>query len=115
MSYQVGDTLYFVYSDKRRGKPVTVTIEKIGRKWMTVSPSWMPRINNETLYADGGAFSSPGRCFSSEGEYEATELRQKAWSSLHSKMSRLYSCPKHISTADIETIMSILNGPKGDV
>lgn len=110
MSYQVGDTLYYVYNDSRRGNPFTVTIEKIGRKWMTVSPSFMPRINVETLSADGGVFSSPGRCFSSKEEYDAIVARQKAWGILIGKVSRLYSCPKHISLTDIETIISILNG-----
>lgn len=75
----VGQELYFVPSDSRN-KPYWVTVNKIGSKWAQVSTTL--RINIETLWADGGKYISPGRCWFSVEAHEAEVRRVGAWREL---------------------------------
>lgn len=77
--YQVGQELYFVPNSmvSRRESPHTVTITKVGRKWLTLSNYY--RVDRDDLRADGGNYSSPGRCWLSQEEYEKACRLALAW------------------------------------
>ena len=73
---EVGQQLYYV-SNNRRSSTQYVTIEKIGRKWIQLSNSH--RVDKDTLIADGGNYSSPGRCYIDAEVYTKEQLRAAAW------------------------------------
>lgn len=77
MTLVVGQKLWYVPSDKR-GQPHAVTVLKVGRKWADLDYA-RRRISIKTLRADGGQYSSPGRCYLSQAEYEAEVALDKAW------------------------------------
>lgn len=77
MELKVGQELVYVPSDSRR--PIQrVTIEKIGRKWATLSKHY-GRIDLATLQVDGGDYSSPGRCWVSEEAHTQFVAATKEW------------------------------------
>ena len=84
----VGQELYWEWSEyshkKNTGEMVTVT--KIGRRWMELNNRH--RVDRNTLIADGGQYSPPGRCFLSRAEREAERARDAEWMLLRHKMSR---------------------------
>lgn len=55
---QVGQQLWYVPNDSRRGEARFVTVTQVGRKWAQISPT--SRISIETLAVDAGRLSSPG-------------------------------------------------------
>lgn len=74
---KVGDKLWFVPSGTNGGRePYYTEIEKIGRKWVYLTNGY--RIEPDTLWADGGQYSTPGRCMASkelhDDEVEATRV-----------------------------------------
>lgn len=73
--YQVGQQLYFVPAHKPSHARL-IEIEKVGRKWLTAGRF---KIDRETLEVDGGFYSSPGRCWLSQGDYEAAYRLALAW------------------------------------
>lgn len=62
-----GDELYYVPSGNRNGNPSWITVQKVGRKWITLP--YRMRCDKETLVVDGGDYQSPGRCYRSAEEY----------------------------------------------
>ena len=70
-----GQVLYWVPSVSYAPGCGMVTVGKVGRKWLTLEEGthYRYRINVEDLVADGAGFFSPGRCYLSKEEYEATE------------------------------------------
>lgn len=66
MKLKVGQELWWVPSYDM--KPYSVTIKKVGRKWAELNNH--PRININTLEADGGHYASPGRCYLSKQDYD---------------------------------------------
>jgi len=106
MNYQVGDTLYYVpdHSVRRSGTPHFVTIDKVGRTWLTVSNKMnQRRINKETLYADGQGYSSPGRCYRTESEYNESIQRIKLWCEIKNIVNALSNFD-HLSLEDMQMI-----------
>ena len=63
----VGQELLYVPAYHRK-KPRMVKVIKVGRRWATLDNR--SRIDMQTLEADGGDYSSPGRCYNSPEEYE---------------------------------------------
>ena len=100
---KVGDKLWYVPT---YGKAHEVTVEKIGRKWFTVHECGCMHFSIETLYADGVDFCSPGRCFSSRGDWEqdrkADELWLRLWEGLWIER------PEHLCCSGIRKIAEIL-------
>lgn len=79
MKLEIGQKLYLVYSDSRRGNSREVEVEKVGRKWAELS-GYGGRVSIEDLSIDGGAgYSSPGRCYLSQEDYEGVLLLNKSW------------------------------------
>ena len=106
----VGDTLLFVYENNPHKETVVVTIEKVGRKWITVSPSYMPRIDRFTMRADGAGYSSPGRCYDSREAYTNYLDRQLVWSEIVKVVRKPHEAPPYLSLASLQTIMRMLEG-----
>ena len=78
----VGQVLWFVPSQRGGGgQPREMTVRKIGRKWAAISSRAADeyRISLETLDADGGDYMSPGTCWLSQAEHEASQRASVAW------------------------------------
>lgn len=103
---QVGQTLYFVGSG-RPARHGAVTVEKVGRKWATLSNGH--RIDLETHRADGGDYSSPGRAYPSEAVYVAEQLTNAAFLKLKGKMG--WSAPDGVKVQDIYEAARLLGLP----
>lgn len=88
MTLEVGQSLYFV---PNRGQRRFITIESVGRKWAVIDSRL--RINKDTLIADGGQYSSPGRCYLNEEAYRAKLQLDGAWSEFRQSIDRQYQPP----------------------
>lgn len=103
MSYfEPGRQLYFVYRHNRNSE--YVTIEKVGRRWLSLSNRC--RVDKDTLIADGGEYTSPGRAYVSQEQYEAEAHANKLWNTLRRRIP--WGRHSSISAADIEKAASLL-------
>jgi hypothetical protein len=89
--FTVGQKLWFVPSDTRWNKAYEVEIKTIGRKWLTLKND--RRVDKETLRVDGGNYSSLGRCYLSQEEYEKETALIDAWRELEKRISKQYWTP----------------------
>ena len=74
--FEVGQKLWFVWSERRIGEPREVTVEKVGRVWATLDNH---RRCDATGKVDGGQYQSPGHCYVSREVYELEQSRLNAW------------------------------------
>ena len=76
---EVGQKLWWVsrsdHSHRKDGREVIVT--KIGHKWATLENGH--RIDLKTMIANGGNYSSPGRCYLSHEDYDRLSRARDAW------------------------------------
>ena len=109
----VGRELFLVLNRRHLpgGKPVTVTA--VGRKWAEIDHG-KHRINIQTLYVDGGGYSSPGRCYLSEQEWKDNVLRKDAWGSLRQKIERMYTLPADLTIQKMDQIAELLGIDRGE-
>lgn len=112
----VGQKLWYVPS-RRGGEATEVFVEKVGRKWITVSSNpgrkWSEeRIDKENWAADGGAYISPGTCYLSKEEYEAEVLLRSLWSDFVSRLTS-YWPPKGVTTERIRELAKEFDIPLG--
>jgi hypothetical protein len=105
---EVGQKLWFVPNRNGRGYPREVTVSKLGRKWITLAEPYEPRINRETLIADGGNYISPGRCYLDKQAYEQDQELQKRWRLIQWRFMHVSSKPDHITDADLADLERIL-------
>ncbi len=103
--FNVGQKLWWVWSDPRTGDPKSVTIEKVGRKWITLSNGH--RIDKESMRADGDGYASPGCCYMSETEYQVAKMRAFLWSDLRRKVE-FGAVPNGVTIADIREAARLL-------
>ena len=102
----VGDVLYFVYDDRRQ-KGRNVVVSKVGRKWIYFDGN-RPRFDPVSFYVDGGKYSSPGRIYYCQQDYQdAVDLRS-AWDSLRTKISGYYRVPDGVTKEMIEQAGKLL-------
>ena len=97
--YKVGDKLWWVGSDNRRTQR-EVTVEKVGRVWLTLSNGH--RVDKVTLKADAGGFVSPGTCWLRKEAYEHCVRLELAWGSLQRKVRETWSIPDDVTLEDIK-------------
>jgi hypothetical protein len=97
--YKVGDKLWWVSSDNKRTQR-EVTVEKVGRVWLTLSNHH--RVDKVTLKADAGGFTSPGTCWLSKEAYEHCVRLELAWGSLQRKVRETWSVPDDVTLEDIK-------------
>jgi hypothetical protein len=105
MALIVGQKLWFVPSD-RRGNPYKVTVEKVGRKWAYIGSRL--RIDIETMWADGGEYSSPGRCYFSQEDHAREVSLIAAWHSFRQKLDHFHYPPKGIDESIINHVIKAL-------
>lgn len=99
MKYEVGQSLWWVPA-QRRGTPHAVNIKAVGRKWLQLDNH--ERVDIKTLFADGGDYSSPGRCYLSEEAWRADVALCVAWDELRLTMSRHYVPPDGVTMSQIQ-------------
>lgn len=108
---QVGQTLYFVGRDRYHGPARDVTVTKIGRKWASLDNGY--RISLESLYADGGQYASPGRCWPNREAYEAALYRAHKWSALRKWLDHKYSPPEGVTVEQMQQAAKLLGLGEG--
>lgn len=82
-----------------------VTITSVGRKWAGIDrPD--TRVDIHSLVADGGEYSSPGRCYLSREDYEREYILRREWEWL----KRMFPArpPAHITPDAIQLIASVI-------
>lgn len=99
MKYAVGQSLWWVPAH-RGGTPVAVTVQAVGRKWLKLSNHH--QVDIQTLVADGGHYSSPGRCYQSEEAWTAYVGLCAAWDELRRTMSQHYVPPDGVTLSQIQ-------------
>ncbi|WP_156353185.1 MULTISPECIES: beta barrel domain-containing protein [unclassified Sphingomonas] len=114
----VGDRLWLVEKLIRGTRESEVVVTKAGRKWASIAdaerPSYeRPRIDLSDLVCDGAGYTSPGRCFRSQAEYEERLRLAETWDAFRQRISSLYRRPNHVTLADIEaaSVSLRLSGP----
>lgn len=90
---QVGQKLWYIRYGWLGGTPDNlpgheVTIESIARKWATLKECEHPRIDKITLEADGGEYSSPGRCYLSQAAYVSHAEVTRLWNGFVAQINR---------------------------
>jgi hypothetical protein len=110
-SLTAGQELYLVYYDKRRGAPRTVTVESIGRAWVTLSfgkPAYRFRADDPNMRIDGRGYTSPGRCYLDGEEYERNLSLDRAWRDLRLYLDRKMDRPEGVSIEDMRQALRLL-------
>jgi hypothetical protein len=97
--YKVGDKLWWISSDNNRTQR-EVTVEKVGRVWLTLSNRH--RVDKTTLVADAGAWVSPGTCWLSKEAYEHCARLRRAWTVLRCEVSNRGNIPNDVTLEDIK-------------
>lgn len=111
---QVGQELWYVPADSRHhDRSHAVTVVKVGRKWAHLN-SYYGKIDIETLWLDGGKYSSPGRCWASKEAWEAEQHRHRVWYDFQRRLT--HTPPDGVTVDTIEKIKSMLDpsGQQGD-
>jgi hypothetical protein len=97
--YKVGDKLWWV-SNGNIPAQKEVTIEKVGRVWLTLSNRH--RVDKVTFKADVAGYTSPGTCWLSKEAYEHCARLAKSWSLLRSAVSNRWNVPDDVTLEDIK-------------
>lgn len=86
-----------------------VTIEKIGRKWLTIDRG--RRVDKETLYIDSGGYAPQGRCWLSEEDYNQYTALHKTWQTFRDRVVECrYRGPDGMTVEKINQASAILFG-----
>ena len=102
----VGDVLYLAYDDRRQ-KGRDVVVSKVGRQWIYFDGD-RSRFSPASFAVDGGKYSSPGRIYYCQQDYQdAVDLRS-AWDSLRTKISGYYRVPDGVTKEMIEQAGKLL-------
>jgi len=97
--YKVGQKLWWASSYNRQIQR-EVTVEKVGRVWLTLSNG--TRVDKVTLKADADGFTSPGTYWLSKEAYEHCVRLELAWGSLQRKVRETWSVPDDVTLEDIK-------------
>ena len=112
MKLKVGQKLWMVYSDHRRGHSHEVTVEQVGRKWAYLDKFNKSRIYIASLKVDGGEYSSPGQCYLSKEDYEKEREFYQTFAKFKSKVASLYA--KKVTLESIAEAAKILKIDMGE-
>lgn len=80
--WEVGMTIVFLH--RHGSKPQTLTVEKVGRRWLTCGRF---RIDAETMVGD--VTRSAGRAYASMEEYEEIQASSRLWHQLRNAVNRM--------------------------
>lgn len=109
-----GDTLIWVSSLENMVSRKEVTVDKVGRKWLTIANSWRGwKVDISTLKVAGDR--GHGRCFRSEAdmlhavnEHNQKRAADKAWEKLRKKTHEGWRRPEHLTEEAILQAMATL-------
>jgi len=111
-NFKVGQTLWWVNNEwLNQDRPFLdngkeVIVEKTGSKWIYLSNR--ERIDIESLQADGGKYSSPGRCYVDRQQYISEMERREKWKEFYRLVDHMYTVPDHLSTDKISEMIQII-------
>ena len=88
----VGDTLWLVYNEKRRGNPREIVVSKVGRKWIYFDDG-RSRFDLETKRVDAGVYSSSATIYESKEVYDKEVSLCLLWQKLYRHMEGRYRAP----------------------
>lgn len=111
LDIETGTKLWFVPENTRRGgDPRELTVAKVGRVWLTTEDPLrrVTRVHGESLLADGGGYTSPGRCYRSREDYEAWLETWRTWCDLRHKVDRKLSMPEGLSAQRVRLALGLL-------
>ena len=74
----VGDTVWLVWNDRRRGVPQEHVVSKVGRKWVYINEGHY-RFDVDTCRVDAGKYSSPATIYESKETWEKKVSLENAW------------------------------------
>lgn len=112
-TYAVGQVLYFRASDSRRAEhrhgkhEFEMTIEALGRKWLTVTPgvsNRTARVDRETLAVEG-YMRADGQCYRTEQARAEAIDSERLWSHLQ---RGLRDMPRPPASVDSHAIRQVL-------
>jgi hypothetical protein len=112
MKWEVGQKVFIVggfYGRKPYFSEGIIT--KIGRKWAYLDGWRKKSFNMETGWIDGGQYTSPGRVYSSQSEYEKEEGLREAWQKLSYQLNHCPQ-PESITHEKIKQIRELLELPE---
>lgn len=99
---QPGDQLFFSARDRRDGgRNGYRTVTKVGREWIYFEGS-APRARIESLIADGGGYSSPGRYWLTQEAYEDERKLYLAWHAFRTDIATIYKLPEDLTIEAIQ-------------
>ena len=106
---QVGQKLWWVPSARYGMSEQEVTVEKIGRKWATLSGGRY-RIDIKTLRADGSNYCSPGTCYIDKEAFLIERETRLLWCKLRTSLT--LQLPAGVTVSDIQQAMQLLKVPQ---
>ena len=74
----VGDTVWLVWNDRRRGDPQEHVVSKVGRKWIYIYEG-LYRFDAETWMLDNGGYLSAATIYESKEAWEKEVSLENAW------------------------------------
>lgn len=105
--YKVGDKYFYAPNQNTTCTARYVTVTKVGRKWVELAGGhgWMLRVKADNVDVDGGGYSSPGRLYRNEEEYNQAVKRDRLWRTFKLGIERVWNAPNHLSTEDLEKLL----------
>lgn len=89
MVFEVGQRVFVVYSGYGgRARTTHAKIEKIGTKWAYLD-RLLGRFDINTNRLDGGKYTSLGRVYNTEYDYQAEIILRDAWASFQSEIQSM--------------------------
>jgi len=98
-----GDTLVVVGRwQGSNPKPALVTVEKVGRKWITMRSGYRARVDNLEDAGQSHTF------YLSMEEYRQERDLEIAWNRLRSRVSQSYTAPLGMTQERIEQVVRLI-------
>ncbi len=105
--FQVGQTVWVRLFHPRLKTLHPYTITKIARKWVTLGDDTY-RFDLKTMELDGKGYSSPGRVYLSEEQYDQEVALGAAWDTLRTRARDNMTAPTGVTTERILQALKLL-------
>lgn len=107
MKYEVGQKLWYVPNrTSAHLQPREVTVESIGRKWVTCGRM---RFDKNTGAVDGGSYSSPGHVYASREEHKNIQAMHDVWEEFVKSLP-IWHPPGGVTVEKIKAAKALLFG-----
>ena len=105
----VGDTVWLVWNERRRGVPQESVVSKVGRKWVYIGNGYY-RFDVDTWRVDGGKHMSPVTIYESKEAWEKKVSLENAWCRFAENVRNQYgTVPSGATEEAIEQAAKLLN------